>query len=219
MGRVFLMVIMVIFLEVLLQFIYSRKKHRQIDHLCSAAEQNDDCHNTHKPNKYVSKIKTFIAGFMRWKLRMIGYIPSHKLRMFFYRYIYSMTIGRKVVIYGGCEIRAPWFICIGDGTIVGDECKLDGRGGLFIGENVNFSTAAFVWTRQHDLNNPEFSSVQRLVKIEDRAWISSRTTILPGCQVGEGAVIAAGAVLTKNADAYGIYGGVPAKKSVNVRIG
>lgn len=50
------------------------------------------------------------------------------------------------------------------------------------------------------------------VIIEDRAWISSRTVLLPSVHIGEGAVIAAGAVVTKDCEAFGVYGGVPARK-------
>lgn len=45
-----------------------------------------------------------------------------------------------------------------------------------------------------------------------RVWISSRVTVLPKTKIYEGAVVAAGAVVTKNCEAYTIYGGIPAKK-------
>ena len=51
----------------------------------------------------------------------------------------------------------------------------------------------------------------RPVEIGDRAWISSRSVILPHNTIGEGAVVAAGAVVTKSVPAYTIVGGVPAK--------
>lgn len=50
------------------------------------------------------------------------------------------------------------------------------------------------------------------VKIHGRVWISCRTIILPGVTIGEGAVIAAGAVVTKDVELYSIYGGIPAVK-------
>ena len=51
-----------------------------------------------------------------------------------------------------------------------------------------------------------------LVKIEDYAWICSRAIILPNVTIGKGAVVASGAVVTKNVDAYTVVGGIPAKK-------
>lgn len=48
--------------------------------------------------------------------------------------------------------------------------------------------------------------------IGNRVWLSCRTVVLPGVTIGEGSVIAAGAIVTKNVEPYSIYGGIPAKK-------
>lgn len=113
-----------------------------------------------------------------------------------------MRIAKSAVLYGGFEIRVPWKIQIGNGSIIGDECKLDGRNGIKIGDNVNFSTGVWIWTEQHDLNDPDFASNKKggTIVIEDRAWISSRTVIFPGNRVSEGCVLAAGAVAVKSVE-------------------
>jgi acetyltransferase-like isoleucine patch superfamily enzyme len=129
-----------------------------------------------------------------------------------YTKLYHLTIGQSSVIYNSCHLRAPEKIQIGTYTSIGDQCVLDGRGGLTIGNSVNFSTSAWVWTAQHDLNDREFAGVSAPVVIEDYAWISSRATILPGVTIGRGAVVAAGAVVTKSVAPFEIVGGVPAKK-------
>ncbi|MBW4441684.1 MAG: acyltransferase [Plectolyngbya sp. WJT66-NPBG17] len=145
-------------------------------------------------------------------LQWIGKIPLQLLRHFLYTKLYHLTIGEGTVIYNSCHLRAPEKTTIGNHTSIGDQCVLDGRGGLTIGNSVNFSTAAWVWTAQHDLNDPGFAGVSAPVVIEDYAWISSRATILPGVTIGRGAVVAAGAVVTKSVAPYEIVGGVPAKK-------
>lgn len=55
------------------------------------------------------------------------------------------------------------------------------------------------------------------IHIEDEAWIGAHATILPGVTVGRCAVIGAGCVLTKDAEPYGIYAGVPGRKIGDVR--
>jgi len=89
---------------------------------------------------------------------------------------------------------------------------MDGRRGIILGRNVNISSGAWIWTLQHDMHDPDFKVVGGPVKIGDRAWICSRSMILPGVEVGEGAVVSAGAVVTKSVDPYAIVAGVPAKK-------
>ena len=135
-------------------------------------------------------------------------------RDFILRHIYHVDMGEGAVIYGGFEIRAPWNVHIGRGAVIGDNSILDGRCGLYIGENVNFSTGVNIWTLQHDLNDSMFRCNNKggAVIIGNRAWVSTRTTILPGVNIGEGAVIAAGAVVTKDCEEFSVYGGVPAKK-------
>jgi acetyltransferase-like isoleucine patch superfamily enzyme len=120
-----------------------------------------------------------------------------------------MRFGSKVVLYGGFEIRSPRKISIGEGSIIGFRCVLDGRTGLTIGENVNIGNDVMLWTLQHDYNDPSFGAVGSRIVINDRAWISTRAIILPGRHVGIGSVVAANCVVTRNTDDYTVVGGSP----------
>lgn len=163
----------------------------------------------------IGKLAGYSNDFTFLVFKIIGYIPIHAVRMFFYRYVFHVDIGRNVVIYFGLEARSPWNIRIGDGSIIGDRAILDARFGITIGRNVNLSTGVWIWTQQHDVNSPTFSTEGKSgrVVIKDRAWISSRASILPDTIIEEGCVIAAHAVVTKPVtETYAIYGGVPAKK-------
>ena len=128
-----------------------------------------------------------IFGFV--SLQLIGKIPLQVLRHCFYRRWFKLTLGHNSVIYNSCHIRAPHRIVIGDNTSIGDHCILDGRSGLTIGNSVNLSTGVWIWTLQHDMNDPEFGVKGAPVIIEDYAWVSSRTTLLPGVTIGKGAVV------------------------------
>jgi acetyltransferase-like isoleucine patch superfamily enzyme len=152
----------------------------------------------------------FSLGFLL--LQCAGKVPSQHVRHAIYRRIYGLRLGKNSVIYNSCELRDPRNIVIGDFTSIGDHCILDGRGGLTIGNSVNFSTGVWIWTMQHAVNDSAFGIESAPVVIEDYAWISCRTVLLPGVRIGKGAVVAAGAVVTKAVDAYSIVGGVPAKR-------
>jgi len=65
---------------------------------------------------------------------------------------------------------------------------------------------------QHDHRSPTFEASGGEVRIGKNSWISSRATILPGVEIGEGCIVAAGAVVTKSFPPYTIIGGVPGKK-------
>lgn len=150
----------------------------------------------------------------RLALKWISEIPSHHIRNFFYRHIYLIDMADKVVIYTGAEIRNPTSLKIGRGSIIGDNAILDAREGIEIGKNVCFASGVHIWTLQHDYRDPYFACNPEHcgpVKIKDRAWIGPRTIILHDVTIGEGAVVAAGAVVTKDVPPYTLVGGVPAK--------
>ena len=155
--------------------------------------------------------RLYFTGILSLGLKLISIIPSHFVRNFLYKIIYRLRLGKKVTIYGGVEFRSPWRVYINHNSIIGHNCLLDGRKGLFIGKNVNISSGAWIWTLQHDVNDPSFKAVGKSVHIGDYAWICSRSIILPGVEIGEGAVVAAGSVVTKSIPPYSIAGGVPAK--------
>lgn len=140
-----------------------------------------------------------------------GLVPSQRIRRFLYTRVFGMQLGKTAIIYGGAEIRMPWRIVVGEHTSIGHRAILDGRMGLRIGNNVNLSTGVWIWTLQHDPQSPSFATTGDQVVIEDYAWISCRVVILPGVTIGRGAVVAAGAVVTKDVPPYAIVGGVPAK--------
>ena len=120
----------------------------------------------------------------------------------------------KVVIYFNTEIRAPYNLEIGEGSIIGDSCLLDCRNGIKIGKNVNLSSEVHIWTEQHDYRDSNFkcyATPDMCVVIEDRAWIGSNTIILPRVRIGCGAVVCAGAVVTKDVQPYAVIAGIPAK--------
>lgn len=155
-----------------------------------------------------------LIGFEMNRIKSIGRIPSQRIRKALYR-LCGMQIGERVVIYGGCDFRETYRVQIGQGTIIGNECSIDGRNGVIIGENVNLSTGVRIWTEQHDTQSRNFScdaTRYKTVTIGNRVWLSNNCIVLPGVTIGEGAVVAAGSVVTKDVEAFSIYGGVPAKK-------
>lgn len=156
----------------------------------------------------------FVSAFDPILLLWISEIPFHSIRMFYYRTVFQADIAKDVVIYKGCEIRDPVKLHIGRSSIIGDDAILDARAGLFIGENVNLSSGVSIWTLQHDWRDPDFKCNPEHygpVFIGDRVWLGPGSIILPHTSVNEGAVVAAGAVVTKDVEAFTLVGGIPAK--------
>lgn len=154
------------------------------------------------------------TGLLWW---LVGNIPFHTWRRFFYR-LAGMKIGRGSAIHMQARIFDPNHIIIGEDTIIGEKATLDGRrqikgskGGIKIGDHVDMASEVMIWTSEHDLESETWAAIEEPVEIGDYAFIGPRVIILPGVKVGKGAVIAAGAVVTKNVPEKTIVAGVPAK--------
>ena len=106
----------------------------------------------------------------------------------------------------------PSNIYLGNNVIINRNVMLDGRGAkIIIGNNVDIAQETNIWTLEHDVKSENHKVTAGDVIIEDYVWIASRVTILPGVHIGKGAVIATGAVVTKDIPPLTIVGGIPAK--------
>lgn len=152
---------------------------------------------------------------MRCVLFVVAKFPSCSFRKFYYRSL-GASIAKNVVFHIGTEIRKPWKLEIGRGSIIGDNAILNARAGLKIGSNVNFSSNVTIHTGQHNHRSPnfdcEFPDRDMSVIIGDRAWLGCNVIVMPGAKIGEGAVVCAGAVVTKDVNPFEVVAGIPAKK-------
>ena len=102
-------------------------------------------------------------------------------------------------------------ITIGDNVVINRRVYLDGRIGIELKNNISISPEVYMVSMEHDPNDPHFMTRGGVIVVEDNVWIGVRAIILPGIHIGEGAVVAAGAVVTKDVEPYQIVGGVPAR--------
>lgn len=161
-------------------------------------------------NKVINRIKNiFLESEVYW-LHLIGCVPCHCFRRFFYR-LAGIKIGKGSVIHTKARFYDPRNIIIDKDTIVGEGAVLDGRARLIIGSHVDIASEVMIYNSQHDIENENFTAVDKPVVIEDYVFIGPRAIILPGVTIGKGAIVAAGAVVTKDVPPYAIVGGVPAK--------
>ena len=149
---------------------------------------------------------------------LVAHFPSAAARRQWYRHVNGIEIGKGSVVLMGAYLyvgvgrgNGSPDISIGSHTVINRECCLDGRGGLRIGSNVSISPGVWLLTNEHDMNDPFFASRLGAIEIGDYAWLGSRALVLPGVKIGKGAVVAAGAVVTKDVPPYQVVGGVPAR--------
>jgi acetyltransferase-like isoleucine patch superfamily enzyme len=156
-------------------------------------------------------MKRYFEGVLSLFIRVISYFPSHLVRVGIYKLI-GAKFGAGSTIYSLSEIRKPWAFSIGLNSIIGEKCMIDARRGVEIGDNVNLSSFVTIWTLHHDYNDKYFKAIGGKVIINNYCWVCSNVIILPGVEIGKGAVVAAGSVVTRDVEPFVVVGGVPAKK-------
>jgi len=156
------------------------------------------------------RASTVSREFVVALLHLIGYFPSHIVRRFFYR-MAGVTIGSGSSIHMGTRFYNPSNITVGNDTIIGEGAVLDGRATLRIGDHVDMASEVMIYNCEHDITSDDFHASSGEVIIEDYVFIGPRAIVLPGITLGRGAVVAAGAVVTKSVEPFAIVGGVPAK--------
>ncbi|WKA49432.1 DapH/DapD/GlmU-related protein [Planococcus liqunii] len=112
----------------------------------------------------------------------------------------NIRIGKNVFINSGCRFQDQGGITIGDGSLIGHNAVLA--------------------TLNHDMDPRKRSTMHPApITIGKDVWIGANVTVVPGINIGDGAVIAAGAVVTRNVPSNTIAGGVPAKAIKQIEAG
>lgn len=175
--------------------------------------------------KLYNRIITIWREFIVFLLHCIGHVPSHHIRRFFYR-LAGVKIGSGSTIHTGARFYNPGNIKIGKDSILGEGIVLDGREQIIIGDHVDIASEVMIYNSQHDIHSTDFHAVSEKVIIEEFVFIGPRAIILPGVKLAKGAVVGAGAVVTKDVPEYAIVGGIPAKvigerqeKNLSYRLG
>lgn len=161
--------------------------------------------------KIANRLFNIWLDFKIFLLTAVGRIPLHWKRRLAYR-LAGVRIGKGSVIHMWARFFNPANITIGKDTIIGDHVFLDGRAPIRIGNHVDIASQVLVYNSEHDINSDDFHAVDAPVTIGDYVFIGPRAIVLPGVEIGKGAVIGAGAVVTKNVSEFAIVGGVPAVK-------
>jgi acetyltransferase-like isoleucine patch superfamily enzyme len=168
-----------------------------------------------------SRLRDFVVPFLAFGAnRIVGYLPIRAVRILYYRWFLGWriepgaTVNTSLKIFGG---RGK--VSIGRDSTIQIECLFAGVGmtELRIGANVAIAYRVTILLGGHDPQDPHFAGVVAPVVIEDFAFVGANVVIMPGVTIGRGAVVAAGAVVTKDVAPFTIVGGNPARPIGNRR--
>jgi len=155
----------------------------------------------------------FYNWWLDFKLLLVncvGNCPFWFFRKMVYRWA-GVKVGRSK-IHLGCRFFEPRGVSLGDDSVIGEFSFLDGRAPLRIGSHTDIASGVLIYNSEHDINAEDFKAKEEAVEIGDYVFIGPRAIILPGVEIGKGAIIAAGAVVTQKVAPFKIVAGVPARE-------
>jgi maltose O-acetyltransferase len=126
----------------------------------------------------------------------------------------GLRIGAQVTGLKQCEFQCNQ-VSIGDGSFVNVGCQFEGFGRIDIGRDVFLGPQVMILTSTHEIDENGQAArmpVAKPVRVGDRCWLGARVTVLPGVTIGEGTIIGAGAVVTRDCKPGAVYVGVPARQ-------
>lgn len=136
--------------------------------------------------------------------------PLHAWRRAILR-LFGAKIAAHAYPYPRAKIWAPWKLTMMRGSCIADNVDCYCVDDVYIGERATVSQDAVLCTASHDYRYSGMPLVTAKIRIEADAWVTTRAYVGPGVTVGEGAIVAACAVVVKDVPNWTIVGGNPAK--------
>lgn len=161
-------------------------------------------------NQMSKPIKCIYYAMVLFGNTIINKLPSRHLRKWFYQLL-GAKFGKNCFPCRRVEILLPMGLKLEDRVAIGWFAELDARGGLYIGHDTNVSSHVKMITGSHDIDDVEFTADFKPINVGHHCWIGTGAIILQGVTIGNGSVVAAGAVVTKDIPDNEVWGGVPAK--------
>lgn len=167
-------------------------------------------HRKSSPWTFSSKVKMLLWDyiwvlFCRWTPK-----PFNRWRLFWLK-IFGARIYGKPFVHQRAFIQIPWHLVLHDGACVGDRAVIYSLDVIEIGKNATVAQEVYLCTGSHDFSSEILPLITNKITIKDNVFIGARAFILPGITLGDGAIVGACSVVTKNVEPDSIVTGNPAK--------
>lgn len=127
----------------------------------------------------------------------------------------GVTASKTARMLSGVAFLGDAPVILGDGAFVNSGVVFDNTAPIHVGKSTHLAHQVLLVTNSHELwETPERRAGQTThapIHIGDGCWLGARVTVLPGVTIGDGSVVAAGAVVTEDLPPNGLYGGLPAR--------
>jgi acetyltransferase-like isoleucine patch superfamily enzyme len=152
------------------------------------------------------RLRSYLLNHLAAKIPL-NLVRVRMLQLAGVKFVDSSSVGVML----GTHVWSPDSISIGRDSVINRDCRIEAAGGVEIGNFVAISHGVRLQTGSHNILSNEFEPIYRPIRIRDYVWICEAALVLGGVTVGEGAVVMAGAVVTKDVEPWRIVAGIPAR--------
>ena len=142
---------------------------------------------------------------------IFGRVPIPCIRNFFANTLLGVDFSKDSAVLQNVRFARRKNFSIGSGSVLNNDCQIDNRFPVTIGENCSISYGTKILTKGHDIDSPIFKTKGGPVVVENYVWVCAFSIISPNVKLGEGCVVLPGSVVVKDVDPYTVVGGNPAK--------
>ncbi|MBC7996068.1 MAG: acyltransferase [Rhizobacter sp.] len=161
---------------------------------------------------------------MVWRALGMKLGPGTVLSKMFVTWPHQVSLGARCLLEQGSYFKFDGIyqpgptLVFGDEVFIGAGCEFNIRVGISVGSNTLIASGSKFIDHDHGFASRDVpmgyqsDGAEARIDIARDVWIGANVVVLKGVSIGQGAIIAAGSVLTRSVEPYEIWGGVPAKK-------
>lgn len=126
--------------------------------------------------------------------------------------IFGASLYGKPFVSQSAKIRIPWHLTMHDRACIGEHAEIYNLGRITLHERCTVAQHTYLCAGSHDFEIRTLPLVTKGITVQAEAFIGARALILPGVTIGEGCLIGAGSVVTKDTECWNVYAGNPARR-------
>lgn len=166
--------------------------------------------NRHSVKSKLARVSWNVVYSLIFRWMPTGFATSRLVRIGLLK-MFGAKIGANSTMHGSAKVWQPWNLTMGRQSTIGSRVDCYAVDKIIIGDQVVISQDAYLCTASHDISSPTMELKTAPIRVGSNCWICAHAIILPGVTIGEGAVVGAGAVVTRDVDPWTVVGGNPAR--------